>query len=80
MTGNVAEWVRDWYDPNYYSRSPLKNPDGPATGTLRLLRGGDWTCHHLLIPQLRSSDRNPQRPEFDAPTAGFRVALERDYP
>lgn len=29
MTDNGYEWVNDWYDPTYYARSPVKNPQGP---------------------------------------------------
>lgn len=42
MTGNVNEWVRDRYDPEYYRRSPVENPRGPASGTFRVFRGGGW--------------------------------------
>jgi formylglycine-generating enzyme required for sulfatase activity len=42
MSGNVWEWVNDWYDANYYSVSPYSNPQGPETGTYRVLRGGGW--------------------------------------
>ena len=40
MTGNVAEWVLDWHDKNYYEKSPGINPQGPDSGTKKLLRGG----------------------------------------
>lgn len=42
MAGNVWEWVADWYDPNYYSHSPLSNPQGPSSGLFKVLRGGSW--------------------------------------
>ena len=42
MSGNVSEWVNDWYDGSYYSVSPSTNPLGPVSGTYRVLRGGSW--------------------------------------
>jgi formylglycine-generating enzyme required for sulfatase activity len=42
MSGNVYEWVNDWYGSTYYAESPSTNPAGPVSGTYRVLRGGFW--------------------------------------
>ncbi len=41
MSGNVYEWVSDYYDNRYYETSPVDNPKGPAKGDNRVIRGGD---------------------------------------
>ncbi|MFK4051025.1 formylglycine-generating enzyme family protein [Acinetobacter venetianus] len=38
MITDNYEWMLDWYDPEYYSKSPEKNPQGPKTGTLKVVR------------------------------------------
>ena len=40
LNGQVNQWVKDWYAPHYYSHSPVNNPEGPKTGTQRVIRGG----------------------------------------
>jgi iron(II)-dependent oxidoreductase len=42
MTGNVVEWVSDFYDEDYYAVSPVSNPPGPESGKFRVIRGGGW--------------------------------------
>ena len=41
MSGNVVEWVNDWYGKDYYEGSQRNNPQGPTSGDYRHVRGGD---------------------------------------
>jgi formylglycine-generating enzyme required for sulfatase activity len=70
MTGNVWEWVNDWYDGSYYSVSPSTNPLGPVSGTYRGLRGGSWNNPTEYV---RSSDRGYLTPVTTNDHFGFRV-------
>ena len=71
MSGNVYEWVNDWFDSNYYSVSPSTNPLGPMSGTSRVSRGGSWNTNSSL---LRSSIRGGTTPASTHNSIGFRVA------
>ncbi len=42
MTGNVWEWMHDWYQADYYTVSPEKDPMGPPSGDEKALRGCSW--------------------------------------
>jgi len=76
MAGNVSEWVSDFYGSTYYSdlrdieliTSPATDPPGPATGTDRITRGGDW----MDTGSVRTSRRVTVVPSTSSPRIGFR--------
>jgi len=72
IIGNVWEWVSDWYQPDIYAEPVRRNPRGPATGMLRVLRGGSWVVHDHRM--LRTSYRHKVPPDTYAYSIGFRVA------
>jgi formylglycine-generating enzyme required for sulfatase activity len=71
MAGNVIEWVNDWYDKDYYFISPTSNPQGPESGTQRVLRGGSWYSNQNYV---RTFVRTSLSPTVAYNYVGFRCA------
>ncbi len=77
MSGNVSEWVADWYADDYYARSPDKNPPGPPSGRYRVIRGGSWkAAPHGGIDAFRVSNRYSFTPGLRFDYVGFRCARD----
>jgi uncharacterized protein (TIGR02145 family) len=71
MSGNVAEWMNDWHE-SYYRGDVHINPQGPASGYCRALRGG---CYDCCAADCRVSDKGCWKPDESGDFIGFRLAL-----
>ncbi len=71
--GNVSEWCTDWMADDYYRASPVDDPRGPASGTMRVFRGGRWNWPPVFQ---RSAFRSGYRPNYRDAVTGFRVVCE----
>jgi formylglycine-generating enzyme required for sulfatase activity len=74
MSGNVWEWVQDWYGSGYYSGSPRDNPKGPSSGTHRVARGGGWSAE---VESCSTTDREYLIPAGGNNSMGFRLVRTR---
>lgn len=72
MSGTIWQWVQDWYDKDFYAKSPKDNPQGPEIGQDRVRRGGSWSNS----PQYtRTTIRLASSPATQGDATGFRVAM-----
>lgn len=73
MHGNVREWCSDWYDADYYRKSTVADPSGPAAGKWRVVRGGGWRSEPASCVSGMRSFADPREGRLDI---GFRVVCE----
>ena len=75
MHGNVWEFCEDWYGKDYYRASPRSDPQGPQTGSLRVVRGGSWSCD---AKGCRSAQRGMSAPNRRTDGLGIRLVLRSE--
>ena len=71
MCGNVWEWVSDWYGADYYGSGEVRDPSGPASCGMRIVRGGAWVNDDVTM--LRCAYRHKVPPDTYAYSVGFRI-------
>lgn len=72
MTANVCEWCSDWFQSDYYETAPSLDPQGPANGEQRVLRGGSWFVDPV---DCRVANRGCYWPLGGSNGCGFRLVL-----
>ena len=70
MLGNVMEWCNDFYQVDYYPKSPKTDPKGPEEGETRVVRGGCWRSNP---DSCRSSYRYNENPAYTDACFGYEV-------
>jgi formylglycine-generating enzyme required for sulfatase activity len=71
VAGNVWEWVSDWYSNDYYGCGEARDPRGPRSGRLRIVRGGSWVNDDVSM--LRCACRHKVPPDTYSYSIGFRI-------
>jgi len=74
MSGNVAEWCQDWYFNSYSISAGKDNPQGPTSGTLKVMRGGSWGDKKM---NCRVSKRSSLNPNYRSNLIGLRIAFKK---
>ena len=76
MTGNVWEWVNDWYAPDYFRRFPVDNPQGPRSADQKVQRGGSWLCSEKYCHGYRVAGLLMTALDSGLNNLGFRCAAD----
>lgn len=79
-SGNVWQWVADWYGKDYFAEiatpEGVRDPKGPAKGTHKVARGGSWWCSERTCEGYGLFYRGKAKPKAVFNNNGFRCAKD----
>lgn len=75
VTGNAWEWCADWFSADFHRTAPRVNPQGPPSGSARVMKGGSFLCHKSYCNRYRVAARTSQTPDSSTSNIGFRCVL-----
>jgi formylglycine-generating enzyme required for sulfatase activity len=73
MAGSVWEYIHDWYSATYYQNAPDRDPQGPASGTRRVIRGGSYSNYEVYA---RVTNRGTPTEHSRSGFRGFRCVMD----
>jgi sulfatase modifying factor 1 len=79
MTGNVWEWVEDWFGTTH-PRAETVDPKGPEAGAARVMKGGSFLCHASYCNRYRVAARTSNTPDSSSSNIGFRCVQRNGNP
>jgi len=78
IVGNGWKWCNDWQSTTYYASSPASNPQGPTTGSTRILRGGAFIGSFFVLGDYyKSAFRANMNPTVTNSYCGFACAMTK---
>lgn len=76
ITGNAWEWCADWFHPTHHITATRANPQGPALGSTRVMKGGSYLCHKSYCNRYRVAARTSNTPDSATTNISFRCVRD----
>ena len=76
VSGNAWEWCSDWFSTTCNIRGSGENPEGPPTGSAKVMRGGSYLCHESYCNRYRVAARSSNTPDSSTGNLGFRCVRD----